>query len=29
MIYQIRNEFEITILTIHHSARDLTSRKIE
>ena len=29
IIYQIRNEREITILTIHHSARDLTNRKIE
>lgn len=29
IIYQIRNEREIAILTIHHSARDLRNRKIE
>lgn len=29
IIYQIKNESEIAILTIHHSARDLTKREIE
>lgn len=29
IIYQIKNESEIAILTIHHSARDLTKRQIE
>ncbi len=29
IIYQIRSESEIAILTIHHSARDLTKREIE
>jgi plasmid stabilization system protein ParE len=29
IIYQIRSETEIAILTIHHSARDLTKREIE
>jgi len=29
IIYKIRNENEIAILTIHHSARDLTKRDIE
>ncbi|NOT37301.1 MAG: type II toxin-antitoxin system RelE/ParE family toxin [Saprospiraceae bacterium] len=29
IIYKIRNKSEIAILTIHHSARDLTKRNIE
>lgn len=29
IIYQIKSETEIAILTIHHSARDLTKRELE
>jgi toxin ParE1/3/4 len=29
IIYKIINENEVVILTVHHSARDLTSRSLE
>ncbi|MBK9982122.1 MAG: type II toxin-antitoxin system RelE/ParE family toxin [Saprospiraceae bacterium] len=29
IIYKVMNDHEVAILTIHHSSRDLTTRKIE
>lgn len=29
IIYKVQNENEISILTIHHSSRDLTNRQLE
>ncbi len=29
IIYKVMNDHEVAILTIHHSSRDLTKRKIE